>query len=844
LSIFVALSATAGRAAPPSPDYNVTSLETTDWDSSGPLQGDSEQSVANVDLLAMQLEVTQGIQNLHNSVRLVANKRTFVRFHVRSNSNSHWTTARLQVQRSGKPTIWLSPVSPPGAYRWVRSSPDRGVLHHAFLFELPDGYKSGNVSLLGHLNPHSSPAETDYWNNYASTAVSFESVPKINVVMYRIGYQVGGTYHLAPSSHSNQMISWVRRAYPVNQVSVWNRLDNWGTGTVDYKGRLTNPNCGAINSYLFSKKIWDLSYSSSSIPSGARYYGMVWDGGGFMRGCAMSIPAFVSSGPTGTDTWGWDFDGSYGDWYGGHELAHTYGRHHANYCGASGGGFYPYGGRISPWLTGNSAFYGFDISTRDVYGPNWKDVMTYCANQWISPFNYTGLMNFFQANTTPLSTAPRNDEPMDRLLVTGWIDPQTREAELNPLFIIPQADEVVERTPGDYAIVLRDRMGNELARYPFTPYENEGGPMDQPISDAERHVDLLVITELVPHVPGTTIVEVEDATGLLAVLSAGLTVPSVNVLEPRSGYSLDGDTITVLWEASDPDGDPLWFNIQYSPDNGQSWEMVAQHISGAEAEVGAPGSTGGLYQVEIDATNIVAGQEALFRVWATDGINTSNAEVDGPFTVPNRVPEVEILQPESGFTLAMTQTLTLEGYAYDIDTGFMADEQLTWSSNLDGMLGNGASLSLPQLSQGTHTITFVADDGEGGVASDTVQVTVVATVEDLPPLPDKLMVGPEAIVLEPSVGLASALISVENQNGQQVIGWNVSTDVPWLTLSAVSGNTPGALTIHFHNIDLPEGRHNAAITFSSPAVPGEQVTVQVQVFLSPAHLYLPIIMRP
>ena len=92
---------------------------------------------------------------------------------------------------------------------------------------------------------------------------------------------------------------------------------------------------------------------------------MVSDGGGFMRGCAMDIPAYVASGPTGTGTWGWDFDGSYGDWYGGHELGHTYGRGHANFCGAGGGPSYPYaGGRISPSLTGNTALYGFDISTR------------------------------------------------------------------------------------------------------------------------------------------------------------------------------------------------------------------------------------------------------------------------------------------------------------------------------------------------------------------------------------------------------------------------------------------------------------------------------------------------
>ena len=125
------------------------------------------------------------------------------------------------------------------------------------------------------------------------------------------------------------------------------------------------------------------------------YYGMVDDGGGFMRGKTAGIPSTISAGPTGTDTWGWDFDGSYGDWYGGHEIGHTRGRYHAEFCGATGGLPYPYtGGRISPSLTGNTAIYGFDITTHAIYPPSWKDVMTYCSNEWVSDFTYEGIRSY------------------------------------------------------------------------------------------------------------------------------------------------------------------------------------------------------------------------------------------------------------------------------------------------------------------------------------------------------------------------------------------------------------------------------------------------------------------
>ncbi|NIR67939.1 MAG: hypothetical protein GWO08_17995, partial [Gammaproteobacteria bacterium] len=38
------------------------------------------------------------------------------------------------------------------------------------------------------------------------------------------------------------------------------------------------------------------------------------------------------------------------------------------------------------------------------------------------------------------------------------------------------------------------------------------------------------------------------------------------------------DLITVTWNAADVDGDDLRFNVQYSTDNGTSWDMVAMNI--------------------------------------------------------------------------------------------------------------------------------------------------------------------------------------------------------------------------------------------------------------------------
>ncbi len=673
------------------------------------------------DLAANALEVTQGIQDLRNSVRLVANKRTFVRFHVSSQGGSARTTATLRVTAAGKEPAVLSPINPGGDIEVV-SNPDRGARDSAFLFEIPDGFKTGTVSLRGEVNPVTasrgrSPEETSYDNNAVEVTITFETVPTLRLVIYNIGYSVEGETFFAPDEHLLQMISWIRKAWPVSDVRYALRRELIGNKL---------PTCGEVNSFLASKRVWDLQNPNSSVTPNTRYYGMVSEGGGFMRGCADGLPGLVSSGPTGVPR---DNDGFFGRWllpdiswggfYGGHEVAHNLDRFHAEFCDAKAGAPFPYpDGSISPTPAGSDAIYGFDIDTQAIYGPNWKDNMTYCPLQWNSKFTYHGLMDGIQKNVLPEATkmllelkaeARAEQPPQDRLLVVGAIHPDKNFAELDPMFIIPNAREVKVHTNGTYAIVLRNAANSELLRYRFNP-----DVMDEE-SDPTTHIEgehELEITELVPYVEGTTRVDVEGPGGrLLATVKAGAARPSITVTSPRGGETLSGDTITVSWTASDPDGDPLYFDVQYSPDNGATWEMVDEFIVGHNS-------------LTIDATDIVAGKQALFQVWASDGIHSSSDTVHASFQVPNHPPTVKIVSPGSGTILIAGQTLSLRGSAYDIDAGSLPQNQLQWSSSLNGPLGNGDSVSVANLREGTHTITFTADDGAGGAASAAIQIIV------------------------------------------------------------------------------------------------------------------------
>ncbi len=296
---------------------------------------------------------------------------------------------------------------------------------------------------------------------------------------------------------------------------------------------------------------------------------------------------------------------------------------------------------------------------------------------------------------------------------------------------------------------------------------------------------------------------------------------------PNGGQTLVGNTIEITWTASDPDKDPLTFTIQYSPDNGQTWMVVAQNV------------TGNTFMA--DAKNIVASQQAIFRVWASDGLNTSSDDSDAINTVPNSAPVVSILAPTIDKTVAVSETVALQGEGYDDDTGPLQGTQLEWLSDLDGALGTGELLSLSKLSVGEHTITLRTPDGNNGFVTETVKVTVVADSKDVP-VANAMVVSPPQIDLTPATQISMTQVSVDNQNAKQVIAWSVTTSATWLKVSKNSGNTPDSFTVQYSGM-LASGRYETTLEFTSAAISGQKISVPVSVEVPAYQTYIPSTFR-
>lgn len=834
----------------------------------------------NTDLTVTGIEVTQAIQDLNNSVRLVAGKRTYVRVHVSNSDGRFRTFATLEVD-DGANSSTLHPINENAGHIVARTNPNRGTLNQAFLFQLPSSYTSGNVTLTADVNPITSwrpnryPPETNYGNNSESVSVSFEEAPRLGLITYLGEYTVDdGSGNLiqytTPYTEADQLEDWLRRAYPISDIWMTVRRHDFGEATLDGDDDFTNPTASTINAWLETKREWDLNHDNwyedrVGDEKDIRYYTMMIDEGGFMRGRGK-IDGHVASGPTGDGAWGWDFDDSYGDWYGGHELGHNFARYHAEVgCGSiafddkNNNGvhdpgedypddFVPYphpNGRISPSLNGDNAIFGFDIGSpaygfnfalreQDIaiYDPGWRDVMTYCDNQWIGDFTYHDLMDYFQNTITPLAgtavVAPAELEQTDRLLVVGNIDPDTGDTILQPLFVIPEAADTNPRTPGNYDIVLRDGGGGELARYVFTPEMMHSGPAEpgESITEAES----LFISELVPYVAGTAAVEIEGPSGVLASVGAGGNTPSVTVTDPNGGESLSEDQIEVTWTGSDPDGDPLTYNVQFSQDNGATWEMVSQNIVGTSTT--------------ISRDNLPTTGEGLFRVWVSDGIHTASDVSDGAFSLATRYAEVEIVAPADGVYVGANQTLSLEANAYSPNIGTLDDDQIRWFSSVDLWLGEGAELSVSGLTPGRHNIAVFVDDGTA-TRSDVVEdVTVVEDPRYLPTLDDGLDVGPGVLAYWPEEGVITKTLFIDNRSGADSIDWAAAPTQSWVNMET-SGATPAEVEVSVDAGGLEPGTHTAIIILGSSAAPGDLEAVDVTVSIPfPAPEPTPLLFVP
>lgn len=808
-------------------------------------------------IAATRLEITQGVQEADGAgVTLVAGKRTYVRFHVRKTSGGADPVVGARLwrivggQRVGDPIL---PSTRPNLFRFlpyrfsdnryifdptitVRSNPDRNALSDSFFFRLPDSWTAaGTLTIEAEVNPTFLPnavTESTRSDNILRSSFTFASTPQMVVRLFSVLYRNGGTVYQPSETQLREVEDWLRRAYPIARLTIIRDVED-----------MTNlnriPTCDEVNGRLF----WDnlfLKWAGID-PLPTRYFGLVADASSsvWMRGCAADIPSFIASGPTGDpnnhsfSSWDKDNDGeSFGDWYTGHELAHTWGRSHVSCRGDEGGPDpnYPMGenGSIGR-RNGNDEYWGFDVYLRGpiVYPPTWKDVMTYCNNQWISAYTYEGIRNRLVSENQAIAAGLTSASLVDSLVVQGTVTPAGPSATLGDIYRLTAPSVLANSAPGPYAIRLIGASGGVLATHPFTPRVDTEDPAD--LSKP------LLVMEQVPFVAGTRRIEIVSGGVVLASRAVSAHAPTVAVTAPSGGESIDDAGLTVSWDASDADRDTLVATVLYSRDGGASYAPLRLHVS--EASVVIP-------LAELGGTT-----QGKARVIVSDGVNTSQADSDGFFAVPNQPPAVQIVTPDEGETFGYGQLVPLVGAATDMEDETLPDDAFQWYSNLDGFLGVGPSIDANLETIGAHTILLYVTDADGttGVAARTAVLS-----DDVMLPPASLVVAPTATNFVAAVGstvVQTQTISLRNPE-ESALAWQASSDVAWLSIVPASGDTPADPELRADPQGLPAGDYVGVVTIHRDGPGGPLPAQQVRVSLTVAggaaaqhHLYLPLVRR-
>ena len=716
-----------GSAAP-------TSVSLTDLDHDGALDlisGDATDSkfvtrrngctATPVDLEVTGVEVTQVIQDLANSVPLIADRRTVVRVQVRAGIPVDGVTARL-ARTDSNGTVIDRPLWPGNADGriTVKASADRTRLGDSFQFELPSAWvAAGTLYFKVDVNPDKLPAESSYANNTAARSVTFLASDPIKIELIKVSFfteKSSGTdtgcdqYSEPTDSDLDAAESALRRQIPAAKF-VFTR-DRWDSG-------LRFPCTINVSLGVESQVFMDAFLTKyAGVPRDRIRLGIYTRP--FIGGQVDVIGGWFAVSNTSVDIVV-------------HEIGHALRQEHkespttppcSRLKGAPGGTVpYPYPDARIGGPAGTEQYVGYDPGDgslrwpepRRVVGPDVSDLMSYCQFTWPSNITWVGMRDGIDAKFSP------TDPSGDFLTIRATYDPAiasvtgltaTRSSQLGALNV---------PVPGPLHLRQLAAGGALLADNAFTPAASVDGAVSQ-------------IDVTVNFAAGLRQIAITDAGGItLATIAVSPNVPIVSNIGLSSGSAIPGSgPITISWSAADSDGDPLVADVLWSNDGGATFAPLAGNVTGSSYTVdgsafaGTSGSTDG-----------------VVRVLVHDPVNTGSADL-AHISAIGSPPRVRIAAPFENESFVRGQIVSLQAYAGDREDGDL-DGSIEWVSNRDGALGSGGSRTV-LLSAGTHLLTARVTDVDGNLATATATVHIFSV---LPPgSPPVANAGADRTVLE------------------------------------------------------------------------------------------------
>jgi YVTN family beta-propeller protein len=766
---------------------------------------------ANVSITG--IEVTQGIQDVANSVRLVRGRKAFARVYVKSNGpvvpNVTATLSGLGFVRTAVGTITLplagiAPINAIGPRLAVGPFPSRFDLDQSFLFELPWSWTGNSSMRIGAtLGTNTQPPAQCARSLTGAQTLELATPTRIKPVFVRLRYVLPVSNFTAETTMAERAasISFMQRIFPVSNLDARDfYLFDGGLGS-----RVAQVSDDCLDMPAAERNLCARNYISQQLAALQAETGFMGDAdmayalipqhpsAPFTRGACCTER--VGGGPAN------DKD------YAAHEIGHFIDRDHpvegAAECdhSATDPAFPHHLSHIGPYLGGPvpadaaTALAGFDTGDAALMIPRahlWAgtayDIMGYCRPEWISDYTYNGLypsllalsdirdaggaMGGVVINPGPAGPEP---EPGDWLQAFGSVASDGTSASFMQVKRLASIVRMPERVAGPLSLRLVDAGGAVLATYPFAAQALDAGPGDE--NDPGSSFSLIV-----PFAAGARAIEVANTAlpgaPTIAVEPVSANAPVVTRVALRTPPDPQTGIAALAWDASDADGDALAYDVRLVAEDGASPMPVLLGLAAREANVDTSPFAGGTVRLE---------------VVASDGVLRGSAQSE-PFTIAPKPPAPAILAPADGESVYVGQTLNLDGEASDAKDGKVAEAGLAWSA--DGApIGTGARVSVADLAAGAHTLTLAATNSLGLSASTSIQIHV----GEVPPTSrPALTAGPLQVGWHAAPGdlaLRTAEVSAANAGDGTPLAFTVTTPAPWLQATASATTTPATITL-------------------------------------------------
>jgi hypothetical protein len=550
-------------------------------------------------IAVIAIEVTQAIQDLNESVPLIAGKQTWARVYLSTTtSNPITVTGTLQIQNSQSAVTTVQASAPVTLTLGTPLQQMRQTLTGSLNFLIPPAFTvaDGYTFTLASISTQQGGALGCSNCRSQTQSVTFVSAPPMRLLIVGIQYTLPPNNTIVtPRSIDYALLnSWLTRAYPISQlISSQTTLATSSSLTTLFGGGSSTGGCAATNAQLATFRTTQINQATNPVDPRTHYYGMVLvnsaaPNGGYMRGCTPGGLGYISSGPTGSPTGPvvpinvtGDTDASFGDWYGGHELGHSFGRLHPSASSTATTGFCGSGPPLDPnypYPNGQISDNQGDLTGLDVGDPTNSipmtvipgasdfDIMTYCNQpQWLSDYTYEAILQG-GVQQDPSGNGPGQGltSRVGRFVsIVASINLTKKTGKIEFAQTIERAALAPPKVENQVSLRLVDTHGKVIGEYAA----NVGINSDiAPGEDVTGLVDAVI-----PYSSEAAKLELYFENVRLDQRNISKTAPVV-----RKALAVSPGTL--VWEARQTKGFSLTYYVQASPD-GERWETIAMSLT-------------------------------------------------------------------------------------------------------------------------------------------------------------------------------------------------------------------------------------------------------------------------